>query len=422
MSHTTFAHPLIRSQLNQGRNGAWKRVLCLSLLCGLPSAVLLPACDQNEDPNGQEHGQSGTLALRTLTVSEGQIYRLRNAKFRILGPTHLERLSEDFLDEPSINVDVIPGVYQIILMPGWYMERSEDSYTWETLASARLVGPPNVFAAVVADRVSNVTFNFRVLDHDVDFATGSLDVGIAVDVLHCGNGILEPGEACDDGNQELETCPYGLASCDVCTPICTLIPGDAHFCGDGKVDVFEGESCDSDDAPPPYGCTSSCEAIESAKRIFVSSTASDASLGGSAGADARCQSLADAQGLDGIWRALLATGSTDGNLNRLTHHTGPYQRLDGITIATHWDDLVTPTIRAPINVDETGAILEDAMVWTGLLAGGSLSAGPNCLDWTTPDPSLRGFTGNTSAFDSPLWATAASSPCIASAHLYCIEQ
>ncbi len=62
----------------------------------------------------------------------------------------------------------------------------------------------------------------------------------------CGNGIVEPGEACDAGPSNSDTEP------DACRPQC-LLP----WCGDGVVD--SGEDCDDGDALGGDGCTPVCE-------------------------------------------------------------------------------------------------------------------------------------------------------------------
>jgi cysteine-rich repeat protein len=54
----------------------------------------------------------------------------------------------------------------------------------------------------------------------------------------CGNGIVDPGEECDDGNTQ---------SCDGCSSTCTIEVG--WKCGDGMVDPACGERCD----PPGPG-------------------------------------------------------------------------------------------------------------------------------------------------------------------------
>jgi len=64
-------------------------------------------------------------------------------------------------------------------------------------------------------------------------------------VLTCGNGKLEPGEECDDGNFLIEECSYGLDSCIVCNDVCALVEGEVSFCGDYAVDIENNEECDN---------------------------------------------------------------------------------------------------------------------------------------------------------------------------------
>jgi cysteine-rich repeat protein len=63
-----------------------------------------------------------------------------------------------------------------------------------------------------------------------------------VEVSDCGNGRIDPGEECDDGNQ---------VNGDGCQVTCRL-----PRCGDGIVDV--GEECDDGNASPFDGCTNAC--------------------------------------------------------------------------------------------------------------------------------------------------------------------
>ena len=53
----------------------------------------------------------------------------------------------------------------------------------------------------------------------------------------CGNSIQEPGETCDDGNDQTERCAYGERACEVCNAQCQRVAGETSYCGDGDVDA-----------------------------------------------------------------------------------------------------------------------------------------------------------------------------------------
>jgi len=62
--------------------------------------------------------------------------------------------------------------------------------------------------------------------------------------IGCGNGVVDPGEACDDGNTD---------DCDGCTSACTRTTG----CGDGV--VCGTEACDDGNTADCDGCSATCE-------------------------------------------------------------------------------------------------------------------------------------------------------------------
>jgi fibro-slime domain-containing protein len=81
-----------------------------------------------------------------------------------------------------------------------------------------------------------------------------------VTVPKCGDGRLDFGEYCDDGN---------TANLDGCSSTCTLEPGYTcsapgvkctlvAFCGDGKLSVANGEGCDDGNLVGGDGCSQAC--------------------------------------------------------------------------------------------------------------------------------------------------------------------
>ncbi|MBI4820967.1 MAG: hypothetical protein HY791_32180 [Deltaproteobacteria bacterium] len=79
-------------------------------------------------------------------------------------------------------------------------------------------------------------------------------------VSFCGDGSIDSTalEDCDDANRETEECVYGLVSCFVCTDGCRLRPGAASYCGDSTIQAAEGEACDDGNVDDGDGCSSQC--------------------------------------------------------------------------------------------------------------------------------------------------------------------
>jgi len=80
----------------------------------------------------------------------------------------------------------------------------------------------------------------------------------------CGNAIVETGETCDDGNQaSLDGCS---SSCKIEAGYSCTTPGmlctQNERCGDGNVDQDRGEVCDDGNTNSGDGCTGDCSQIE----------------------------------------------------------------------------------------------------------------------------------------------------------------
>ncbi|MGR9107764.1 MAG: hypothetical protein ACU843_12605 [Gammaproteobacteria bacterium] len=187
------------------------------------------------------------------------------------------------------------------------------------------------------------------------------------------------------------------------------------------------------------------------RTIFVSSEVYTPNLGGLAGADYICQSLADSPTSivsDGNYIALLSTSTANAS-GRLGAVSGPIVRPDGVPVAANLAALFAPsrirlsdgsyqTVHArdlinPVNVDEAGnkITFQDGgrPVWTGSTSSGLVSMGDTCNDWTSDFDSDSGMLGFNFGDDS--WFSAESRLCgggpipdtgIGRAHIYCIQQ
>lgn len=154
-------------------------------------------------------------------------------------------------------------------------------------------------------------------------------------------------------------------------------------------------------------------------RVFVTSTTYSANLGGTAGADSKCQHLADIEGLGGMWRAWLSTSTVNAQ-DRVKDVA--YYLVDTTTlVAQNKSDLTDGSLNNLINKAENGNIIS-GYTWTGTNATGTASIN-NCGGWTTDSTAQSGDGGNTNRSDSS-WtddATIPSRTCNNSYHLYCFE-
>jgi hypothetical protein len=161
---------------------------------------------------------------------------------------------------------------------------------------------------------------------------------------------------------------------------------------------------------------------QSYARVFVTNQSWDGGLGGLFGADAKCQAAANATGLGSTtWKAWLSDSTTSAS-SRLIHSNVTYKRIDGVTIANNWADLIDGTLINPINKNEFGQPVGEPswkLVWTGTNSDGTLN-GWDCGGWTGYGEST-GAVGNYSSINSG-WTLLTYAGCAATHKLYCFEQ
>lgn len=160
-------------------------------------------------------------------------------------------------------------------------------------------------------------------------------------------------------------------------------------------------------------------------RVFVTSTTYNGNLGGLAGADAKCQSRADAANLGGTWKAWLGDG-TGSPSSRFIKSTNAYKRIDGQLIANNWNDLVDGNLQNPILVSEFGSNF-NSQVWTNTKIDGTVkyTGNASCNNWTSNAANGLDFSTNgiSSRNDFNWTDTSGSSlPCNSIIRLYCFEQ
>jgi hypothetical protein len=144
-------------------------------------------------------------------------------------------------------------------------------------------------------------------------------------------------------------------------------------------------------------------------RFFVSSTTSvTGNLGGLAGADARCQSLASAVGIGNrTWHAYLSA-ERDANGNRVDARSrigeGPWANVKGAIVANSLAELHSRRGDFQVFVDERGQPINGQWtgspapvqhdILTGSNADGTLMPGFTCADWTSESASAVAQVGH----------------------------
>jgi hypothetical protein len=225
-----------------------------------------------------------------------------------------------------------------------------------------------------------------------------------------------------------------LVPCDSCdgdssSPVVVDASVDGPVGNDALGDVRESsttfdastEASTDAEAGVGIGCAgaAACERV-----VFVTSLAYTGDLGGIAGADAKCQSSADASTSSRIkGRTFVAWVSTPTNAvsARLTHGTMPYVRPDGEAIATEWNTLVDGALDNGIAVDELGDTHNTGNAWTGTNSSGATSAQFACMSWTSFAGTYPGERGNVGGNGSG-WSGSGLGACDSTHRLYCFER
>lgn len=253
----------------------------------------------------------------------------------------------------------------------------------------------------------------------------------------CGNGVMEVGEDCDDGNLEnsdaclnnckpascgdgfiaasVEECDdTNLSDNDACTSACKMAT-----CGDGF--TWAGnEDCDDANDDDADTCDTACKTVVH-RKVFVSSAQYSGSLGGLVGADAKCQTLAKTAKLSGTFKAWLSDATMGPAARFDTTFVGIYELVDGTIVAHGWTDLADGMLVNSIGLDELNNAMAEGAVWSNSSASGETLKGSACVGWTSAKVSDEGKLGLTGAKDSTWTDSASTALCSIYANIYCFE-
>ena len=192
----------------------------------------------------------------------------------------------------------------------------------------------------------------------------------------------------------------------------------AAVCGNGIVEP--GEDCDDETT---Y-CNTSC--IKS-RFVFVTSepTLQAGAIDGLIGADYECRHRAAILNFPNAdrYRAWISTSTVDAR-DRVEHHPGRYILVNGLVVAENWEEFASGTHQNPINVTEKSQTFAE-VVWTGTQTDGTRVPGEShCQDWTSSSDLEVAFTGDSSLADASWTLDQVLNPrkCGNAFALYCIEQ
>ncbi|MBK8260494.1 MAG: hypothetical protein IPK80_04050 [Nannocystis sp.] len=203
-----------------------------------------------------------------------------------------------------------------------------------------------------------------------------------------------------------------------------------ELCGNGVVDV--GEECDGD------GWGDQCVDCELQWfYVFASSVAYQGNLGGVAGADEKCQKLAEAAKLKGTYLAWIADGTKKSSpalrFGFKPEDTREFKLVSGDTIASNWAALLANSPVIPIDVTEKKEPLDVTTgfrnAWSGISSNGvAIEGAKTCSFWTASKHNGRvgriwreTTYGGTDCTDGAEWSDCYDFQCSFLARLYCFQ-
>ncbi len=247
-------------------------------------------------------------------------------------------------------------------------------------------------------------------------AGGGADAGSPADSGEPDAGSTADGGGTDAGDGDAGAHPDSGAPEDSGTT-------DAGPMDSGTADAGPADAGSSTDAGPADAGSSTDAGPPAVHTALVTSETLASTLGGLAGADTTCQSLAETAGLVGTYRAILSDSTTDAR-DRLAIRS-EVRDTAGTLLATGPGELWGGSLRARLHRDENGATVTTSIIWTGTDADGTRDdAGGFCGNWTSGSGGAE--AGRTDQSDHrwiSIYGSGSSSghACSNTSRMYCIR-
>jgi cysteine-rich repeat protein len=144
---------------------------------------------------------------------------------------------------------------------------------------------------------------YLVVEEDRVGSGGRATISLTIRAMvpECGDGMLDPGEVCDDGN---------TSSGDGCSADCL----SDETCGNGVLDVAVGEACDDGNTAGGDGCSADCQSDETCGNSILDpgEICDDGNRRGADGCSADCRS--DETCGNGVVDRIVGESCDDGNV------------------------------------------------------------------------------------------------------------
>ena len=171
---------------------------------------------------------------------------------------------EGFLRGDQRNIEVHVTFYQDVASD-WTLEYQRGECAVET-ASVGGVAAENAGLRTAIFRLPEVRFN-DAFDGSTDFVLRNRSEQdlrvefvrvIRTEAATCGDGVVDAGEECDDGNTVTERCAPGEAECTVCGNDCREMPGRPLSCEDGQLEWSDDVCIEVNACAGLHGCEQVC--------------------------------------------------------------------------------------------------------------------------------------------------------------------